>query len=120
MNDQMISMIYIHQFFSYPFQGAIRGYVPDRQYISTVSIPDQQPTVGYTKDLSLPIDFLPGEEEIKLREGKIINISIRNVFVILLDIIYRSYNRKIIYRGELILTKYRLLFVTKPPDPLQV
>ncbi len=37
-----------------------------------------------------------------------------------LDIIHRSYNRKIIYRGELILTKYRLLFVTKSPDPIQV
>jgi hypothetical protein len=66
----MISMISIHQFFSRYLQGAIRGYVPDRQHISTVSIPDQQSTVGYTKDLSLPIDFLPGEEDIKLREGK--------------------------------------------------
>ena len=53
-------------------QGVVRGYVPDRQYISTISIPDQQPTVCHTKDLSLPIDFLPGEEDVKLKEGKFI------------------------------------------------
>jgi hypothetical protein len=35
-----------------------------------MSIPEQQPTIGYTKDLSLQVDFLPGEDDIKLREGK--------------------------------------------------
>jgi len=60
------------------FKGAIRGYVPDRRHIATISIPEQQPTVAYTKDLSLQIDFLPGEDEVKLQEGKIIEIFIIN------------------------------------------
>lgn len=30
------------------------------------------------------------------------------------------HNRSAPYRGELIVTKYRLLFVTKPPDAVQV
>ncbi|CAF4380504.1 unnamed protein product, partial [Adineta steineri] len=36
------------------------------------------------------------------------------------DITYRIHNRSIPYRGDLIVTKYRLMFVTKPPDPIQV
>jgi hypothetical protein len=64
----------------YYFQGVLRGYVHDREYIASVSVPDQQPTVGSTKDLSVAIDFLPGEDDIKLREGKI----------------YRYFNRKYI------------------------
>jgi hypothetical protein len=38
----------------------------------------------------------------------------------ILDITYRINNRAAPYRGELIVTKYRLMFVTKPPDPIQV
>ena len=30
------------------------------------------------------------------------------------------HNRPALYRGELIVTKYRLMFVTKPPDAIQV
>jgi hypothetical protein len=35
-----------------------------------MSIPERQPTIASTKDLALPIDFLPGEDDVKLREGK--------------------------------------------------
>ncbi len=56
--------------------------MPDRQHLNSVSIPDQQPTVAYTKDLSLPIDFLPGEDNIKLQEGKLIEILIINLILI--------------------------------------
>ncbi|CAF3079656.1 unnamed protein product, partial [Rotaria sp. Silwood2] len=35
-------------------------------------------------------------------------------------ITYRTNNRSVPYRGELIVTKYRLMFVTKPPDTIQV
>ncbi len=38
----------------------------------------------------------------------------------ILDITYCTHNRSISFRGELIVTKYRLLFVKKPPDPIQV
>jgi hypothetical protein len=43
-----------------------------------MSIPEQQPTIAFTKDLSLPINFLLGEDDVKLKEGKIIEISIIN------------------------------------------
>jgi len=43
-----------------------------------MSIPERQPTIAFTKDLSLPIDFLLGEDDVKLKEGKIIEILIRN------------------------------------------
>jgi hypothetical protein len=82
--------------------GAGRGYIVDRQY--TMAIPEQQPTVAHTYELSLPIKLLPGEDDVKLRE----------------DITYCTHNRSIQFRGELIVTKYRLIFVKKPPDPIQV
>jgi hypothetical protein len=37
----------------------------------------------------------------------------------LLDITYRDLKRKT-YRGELIVTKYRLIFAKRSPDPTQV
>jgi hypothetical protein len=46
------------------FQGANRGYA--------VAIPEQQPTVAHTYELSLPIKLLPGEDDVKLREGILI------------------------------------------------
>ncbi|CAF4448807.1 unnamed protein product, partial [Adineta steineri] len=51
----------------------------------------------------LPINFLPGEDDVKLRD----------------DVTY-GHKRKTLQRGELIVTKYRLLFITKSPDPLQI
>ena len=51
-------------------QGLVQGYVPDRRYVATMSIPEQQPTVGYTENLGLTIEFLPGEDDVKLREGR--------------------------------------------------
>ncbi len=54
------------------FQGAGRGYIVDRQY--TMAIPEQQPTVAHTYELSLPIKLLPGEDDVKLREGIIDSI----------------------------------------------
>ena len=36
------------------------------------------------------------------------------------DITYCTNNRSVQCRGELIVTKYRLLFVKNPPDPIQV
>jgi len=50
------------------FQGTTRGYMNDRQY--SMAIPEQQPTVAHTYELSLPIKLLPGEDDVKLREGK--------------------------------------------------
>ncbi|CAF0769870.1 unnamed protein product [Adineta ricciae] len=82
--------------------GASRGYGLDRY--QTTAIQDQQSTVGHTNELSLPIKSLPGEDDIKLRE----------------EITYRIQNRPITYRGELIVTKYRLMFITKPSDSVQV
>jgi hypothetical protein len=49
------------------FQGATRGYTSDRQY--SIALPEQQPTVAHTYELSLPIKLLPGEDDVKLREG---------------------------------------------------
>ncbi|CAF3481420.1 unnamed protein product [Adineta steineri] len=83
--------------------GAIRGHAPGREHITTLSIPEQQPTVAYTSDLLLPINFLPGEVDVKLRD----------------DVTY-GHKRKTLQRGELIVTKYRLLFITKSPDALQI
>ncbi len=40
----------------------------DRQF--SMSIPEQQPTVAHTYELSPLLKFLPGEDDIKLREGK--------------------------------------------------
>ncbi|CAF3504310.1 unnamed protein product [Rotaria sordida] len=71
---------------------------------TAVSIPEQQPTVAHTKELSLPIDFLPGEEDVKLKEY----------------MTYRSHKHKVTHQGELILTKYRLLFVTKSSESDQI
>ncbi|CAF3661708.1 unnamed protein product [Rotaria sp. Silwood1] len=82
--------------------GSTRGYMSDRQ--QAIALSDQQPTVAHTYELSLPIKLLPGEDDVKLRE----------------DITYRTHNRSVPYRGELIVTKYRLIFVTKPPDAIQV
>jgi len=70
----------------------------------TISLNEQQPTVAHTFELSLPIKLLPGEDDVKLRE----------------DITYCTHNRSVPFRGELIATKYRLLFVKKPPEPIQV
>lgn len=39
----------------------------DRQY--GLAVPEQQPTVAHTYELSLPIKLLPGEDDVKLREG---------------------------------------------------
>ncbi len=47
----------------------IRTIVPNLPGGKPLSIPDQQPTVASTKDLSLPVDFLPGEDDVKLKEG---------------------------------------------------
>ncbi|UJR26804.1 hypothetical protein I4U23_008117 [Adineta vaga] len=80
--------------------GAIRGYLPERHQLTNLSIPELQPTILSTKELSLPVDFLPGEDDVKLRE----------------DITYHGHKRKVIHHGELIVTKYRLLFVTKSTD----
>ncbi|CAF0884676.1 unnamed protein product, partial [Didymodactylos carnosus] len=63
----------------------------------------EPPTIQHAHELQLPIKLLKGEEEIKLRE----------------DVTYRINNRTT-YRGELVLTKYRLMFVTKAPDQVQV
>lgn len=70
----------------------------------TVPLNEQQPTVAHTFELSLPIKLLPGEDDVKLRE----------------DITYCTHNRSVPFRGELIVTKYRLLFVKKPPEAIQV
>lgn len=40
----------------------------DQQY--GLAVPEQQPTVAHTYELSLPIKLLPGEDDVKLREGK--------------------------------------------------
>ncbi|CAF3309037.1 unnamed protein product [Rotaria sp. Silwood2] len=82
--------------------GSTKGYISDRQHVTAMS--EQQPTVAHTYELSLPIKLLSGEDDVKLRE----------------DITYRTNNRSVPYRGELIVTKYRLMFVTKPPDTIQV
>ncbi len=58
------------------FQGATRGYASDRQY--SIAIPEQQPTVAHTYELSLPIKLLPGEDDVKLREGILIIFSLLN------------------------------------------
>ncbi|CAF3657661.1 unnamed protein product [Rotaria socialis] len=81
--------------------GGLRGSKSEQEL--TMSIPEQQQTVAFTKDLSLPMNFLSGEEDVKLREY----------------VTYHS-QEKVPYRGELIVTKYRLLFVTKSPDPIQI
>lgn len=36
-----------------------------------MSFIEQQAPIAHTKDLSLPVDFLPGEDDIKLREGSV-------------------------------------------------
>ncbi len=41
-----------------------------------MSVSEQQPTVAHTYELSLPIKPLPGEDDVKLREGKLILIII--------------------------------------------
>jgi hypothetical protein len=93
--------------------------MPDRQHVTAVS--EQQPTVAHTYELSLPIKLLPGEDDVKLREGILIKFSFfHQLKKLILDITYRVHNRSVPYRGELIVTKYRLMFVTKSPDPNQV
>ncbi|CAF1504586.1 unnamed protein product [Adineta ricciae] len=84
--------------------GIVRGQIPETNYLKTMSIPELQPTICSTKDLSLQIDFLPGEDEVKCRE----------------DLTYHRRKRKVTYDGELIVTKYRLLFVRKSPDSIEV
>ena len=64
----MIEMNHVSYYFLFP-KGASRGYGLDR-YQAT-AIQDQQSTVGHTNELSLPIKSLPGEDDIKLREGTI-------------------------------------------------
>ncbi|CAF4419800.1 unnamed protein product, partial [Rotaria magnacalcarata] len=81
--------------------GGLRGSKSEQEL--TMSLPEQQLTVAFTKDLLLPMSFLSGEEDVKLREY----------------VTYHS-QEKVPYRGELIVTKYRLLFVTKSPDPIQI
>jgi len=85
---------------------------------------EQQPTVAHTFELSLPIKLLPGEDDVKLREGKsflfLFESYLINNFDFRLDITYCTHNRSVPFRGELIATKYRLLFVKKPPEPIQV
>lgn len=82
----------------------------------------QQPPIAHTYELSLPIKLLPGEDDVKLREGILILSSF--LFYLFIsstsDITYCTHNRSVQFRGELIVTKYRLLFVKKPPDPIQV
>ncbi len=41
--------------------------MPDRHH--GIGMPEQQPTVAHTYELSLPIKLLPGEDDVKLREG---------------------------------------------------
>ena len=70
----------------------------------TISIVEQQQNVGQTKDLKVSLAFLPGEDDVKLRE----EITLCNA------------KRKIRHQGELIVTKYRLLFVKKSEAFVQV
>ncbi|CAF1098524.1 unnamed protein product [Rotaria magnacalcarata] len=99
-NEYVPSSSYLNS--SAALTGTTRGYLPDRQHVMAMS--EQQTNIVHTYDLSLPIKLLPGEEDVKLKE----------------DITYRAHNRPAPYRGELIVTKYRLMFVTKPPDSIQV
>jgi hypothetical protein len=41
---------------------------------------EQQPTVGHTYELSLPIKLLPGEDDVKLREGLSMKISFFSIY----------------------------------------
>ena len=56
----------------------------EQERTEMISIPERQPTVAYTKDLSLPIDFLPGEDDVKLKESKYSNVLIVNLSIIVL------------------------------------
>ncbi|CAF4628725.1 unnamed protein product [Rotaria sp. Silwood1] len=81
--------------------GFIKGHI---ESMATMSIIEQQTTIAHTKELSLPMEFLPGEEDVKLREY----------------ITYHIPKQGVKYQGELVLTKYRLLFVTKSSESVQI
>lgn len=70
----------------------------------TMSSVEEQKNVGRTKDLNIPMTFLPGEDDIKFRE----------------EIVLCNPKRKVCHQGELILTKFRLLFVKKTDEFVQV
>ncbi|CAF2432659.1 unnamed protein product [Rotaria sp. Silwood2] len=89
----------------YNSSSAIAGFTKDQiQQMTTMSIVEQQLTIAHTKELSLPMDFLPGEEDVKLKEY----------------ITYHIHKQKVTYHGDLILTKYRLLFVTNSSESAQI
>jgi len=82
--------------------GHVRGSLTERSQFTNSG---PQSVVENTKESSLPIKTLPGETTVNLREEITYN---------------RAHHRTVLYRGELIVTNYRLLFVTKSPDPDQV
>jgi len=70
----------------------------------TMSIVEERKNVGRTKDLNIPLTFLPGEDDVKLRE----------------EIVLCNPKQKVRHQGELILTKFRLVFVKKTDELVQV
>ena len=71
------------------------------------------------------MNFFPGETNVKVKEGlQHPHHSGRsprtNVFLSLIDVTYRSQDRKTTDRGELLVTDFCLLFVAKPPDAARV